>query len=276
MKPSTALTVLLAAAGTALFTPAPTAHAAVTALEAQRDVKKTQDVKIAHVADKPVHVRTDNGSIKLVKKAVPEVVVTFRLRSGTQERLDGVKTHVERATDGMLKAWVEWPGGKTQSKDACDIEVTIPNANGLDLQTANGEIAADEFSGPATLKTSNGAIRVKHHAGAVKASTSNGEIELEGAPAADLSTSNGKITVALNPDAPGPINATTSNGAISASVGEKMNATITCTTSNGKVTIPAGSGTVNKAKTFGTITLGDGSQKCAFKTSNGSIRVSKR
>lgn len=276
MKPSTVLTVLLAAAGTALLTPSPAAHAAVPALEAQRDVNKSQDVKIAHVADKPVHVRTDNGSIKLVKKAGADAVVTFRLRSGTQERLDAVKTHVERAADGTLKAWVDWPDGKVKSKDACDIEISLPNAVGLDLQTANGEISADEFAGPATLKSSNGRIRVKHHAGAVKASTSNGEIELEGVPSGDASTSNGKITVALNPDAPGPINATTSNGAISVSVGDKLNATITCTTSNGKVTIPAGSGTVNKEKTSATITLGDGSQKCTFKTSNGSIRVSKR
>ena len=135
------------------------------------------------------------------------------------------------------------------------IEVTEA-AGEVDASTSNGEIAVEAFEGVLNLGTSNGRVQMENITGVVDARTSNGRIAFSGmlidGATHRMTTSNGRIDIALRSDASLIIEARTSNASISTDLpligdteGKEWNAvlnppatgTLTLETSNGGIEI---------------------------------------
>lgn len=239
--------------------------------------KASKPAQVAYVADAPLDVQTENGSITVRKTEETQVVITAHINAISQERLDATKVTSQRNDDGTLVVRVEWPGGKREMNEGASIEVLTPGAKGLKLRTSNGAIKSSGMSGDAAFNTSNGSITVTEHAGHVLADTSNGAIHLTDVPSAKADTSNGSITIRLNADAAGPVDADTSNGSITLEVGEAFDASIDAKTSNASVKCTAaGASAIATGSNHGAFKFGAGAHKCRLDSSNGSITIRSR
>ena len=99
-----------------------------------------------------------------------------------------VGNHVVLSYDASAHPW------DVRRYSGVDFEVIIPATADVEVNTSNGRIEIDEVTGILTLDTSNGKIEVSDGLGEVHASTSNGQITVtrfEGI--LDLGTSNGWI-----------------------------------------------------------------------------------
>jgi hypothetical protein len=135
------------------------------------------------------------------------------------------------------------------------------NTGSVHLVTKNGPISVDGGKGPIELDTKNGAIEVRCQDAMVTAHTSNGSVHFRGTLAPgkhSFRTSNGKIAIALPPDAKFHVDARTTHGAIQsdfftvkrsrghgpvqtqADVGDKPDVSISLETSNGTIEIRKG------------------------------------
>jgi hypothetical protein len=232
--------------------------------------------EVGHLAGKPLHVETGNGSIEIVKVAGTQVKVTAEVRSRDKARAEGAKLNVTRDGDGTLRVSVLWPDGKRKSEEGADLRIEIPDVSAMDLKTANGAIRAEGFSGKLVADTSNGTIDVREHDGAVHADTSNGAITLYNVGNVEADTSNGTIDVTLRDDATGPVSLDTSNGAILLKVGKAFKGTINADTSNGGVHADCPRATkVDVKKSSGSVQFGDGAES-VVDTSNGAIEIGER
>ena len=252
----------------------------------------TRESIVPHVADKPLEVKTDNGTIKVVPATGDTVTVTAKVRATTQERLDGATVQTTRAPDGSLSISVKWPGNARKGSEGCDFEVAIPGVSRLNASTSNGAIDVRGLSGPAVLGTSNGAITVGTWNGAVKADTSNGQITVTGAEGrVDAASSNGRITitdaagavtaessnatvnVTLRSSATGPVHVDTSNGAVHVKVGRAFVGALHAKTNNGRLNMKGATPTGKPGKAEGTWQFGEGGEASEVESSNGSITV---
>ncbi|MBS0197343.1 MAG: DUF4097 family beta strand repeat protein [Planctomycetes bacterium] len=243
---------------------------------AEPNLKATRSQTIAHVEDKPVDVTTENGSVSIKKTDAKEVKITTRLQGQSQERLDKAVVSASRHSDGTLQIKVIWPDGKRKNNEGASFEIETPGFTGVKVSSSNGAISLADLKGDATLDTSNGAISVKNHDGAVKAVSSNGAIDLANVMGASADSSNGPITIALNPKAAGPVKADTSNGPIHLKVGSAFTGAVNAETSNGVITntSPRGVPSPKNSKTEASFQFGEGGKKSKLSTSNGPIDIS--
>lgn len=166
--------------------------------------------------------------------------------------------------------------GRRRNREGCSLEILIPYANGVNLQTSNGSLETVGLGGEAELRTSNGAIRVDRHRGAIQAETSNGEIDItEASGSVTAHTSNGAVHVGLQPDAPGPIDVKTSNGRIELEVGPSFSGSLQLQTSNGSIDVDGveQAEIVSATKRQVRLAFQEGQPPSTAKTSNGVIRV---
>jgi hypothetical protein len=240
-------------------------------------VSMEKHLAIKHVAGKPLEMETRNGSIEIVE-ATPvdgvmptDVEVHVVVRAATQGRLDSMKIHTSRESDGTLKVWDEWDG--SDSKDTCDFVVTVPDVSRIVAKTQNGQIKIKGLNGEASLKTSNGQVGVHGYRGNLKAETTNGQIELVDVHAGAVRTQNGQVHITVADGATGPISAQTSNGQMSVKVGSEFGGVIEASVSNGSVRNSLNRGTTkSEGKKKQTITLGNG-PTITLSTKNGQIEI---
>jgi hypothetical protein len=96
--------------------------------------------------------------------------------------------HLELEYDASAHPW------GVRRYTGVDFEVTVPATADVEVDTSNGRIEISDLTGIFELDTSNGAIEVSDAVGEVHASTSNGQITVvrfEGV--LELDTSNGRI-----------------------------------------------------------------------------------
>lgn len=253
-----------------------------------------------HTAGEGLHIETRNGGVKVIEVGGSDITVSADVRSATQSRAESATIALERleGNPDILVVRIEWPDGEWHERDGCTLEVLVPSAVGVTVETSNGNVLVEGLGGGVNAETSNGDIVVKGHEGPVVASSSNGNIEVAGAPGpadietsngtvrvtgaagrVDAETSNGGIRVELAPDNPGPVHLDTSNGTVVLAVGAGFAGVVEAETSNGSVRF----GDFGDAFGFNVLELEDDESRVVFKSegaeastienSNGSITV---
>ena len=219
MKKLTLLAALLLAATSAF------------AVELKETVDRTFDVRPgANVALSNV-----NGSITVSSWDQPRVrVVAYKEVEGGREvareamkqlRIDLVprdggllvKTHHPKEAHGIA-SFFDWMTGNDVNASV-RYELTVPKTMNLDIENTNGAIRLSDVSGKLELGTTNGRIEAKGCAGIIDAATTNGRIEAElvrvtPGQKINLTTTNGKIVLAVPADLAAELDAGTTNGAI--------------------------------------------------------------
>jgi DUF4097 and DUF4098 domain-containing protein YvlB len=223
-----------------------------------------------------------------------DVEVVANLRAASEERLAATEIVAERLADGTLSVYVRWPDGHRKSREGCSFEVSLPDAVGVEVHSANGPLTIDGLGGHAELSTSNGSIDVRNHAGSVTATTSNGaigaidvqgtievessngNIELSGvADRVKAHSSNGRIEIALTDDSAGPIDARTSNGAVVLRLGSAFAGELVVDTTNGSIRMDdlPGAQVTKHDKSSAMLVFGQANQQSTARSSNGSISI---
>ncbi|MDX2130947.1 MAG: DUF4097 family beta strand repeat-containing protein [Planctomycetota bacterium] len=240
-------------------------------------IRGTKTAQAPHVPGSGLDIATSNGSVTVTVAPGEEVQITAEIRALSQARLDATMLGVERSDDGTLSVRVQWPEGRRHSNEGCSIDLRVPDASGVVVDTGNGSITLAGAAGQATLSTSNGSITVSDHSGPVSATTSNGSVNLRDVGTVRAKSSNGRITVVLRNDVAGPVHCDTSNGSITLEFGTAFDALVDADTSNGGVTVAGPSLQVVKSgKSSGSFKFGAGTHPSRLDTSNGSITIRPR
>jgi len=202
----------------------------------------------------------DNVSFNAVKKS-----------SFGQEELDNVEINVIES-ENQIEIEAKYIGQRTTTPSV-DMNIKVPRNVTVDsATTSNGAVQISGTKGDVKATSSNGAILIENVDGYVSATTSNGRIEIKGTTGIkDLQSSNLGIYAEVY-DFQENISISTSNGGITVYINPSLNADIDMTTSNGQISI---SGitlnlTTDEEK-HKEGTLGDGGNKISIQTSNGGI-----
>ena len=214
----------LALAAALLVAAAPAFAAKLTeTIDKTFDVRPGAEVKLTNV----------NGSITVTSWDQPRVrVIAEKIVKGdkddAQEAMRELKVEFRQTGGGLVittkypdldSSILDWLTGDHVNANV-RYELTVPRTMDLDLSDTNGSIRVTDVSGRLELDTTNGRIETKRCAGSLDASTTNGGIDAElirvtpGQPIS-LSTTNGRIELALPHNFAGEVDAGTTNGAIS-------------------------------------------------------------
>lgn len=192
-----------------------------------------------------------------------------------QEELDNVEINVIESNN-QLEIEVEYIGQRATTPSV-DMNIKVPqNVTVESVTTSNGAIQISGTKGDIIATSSNGAIVIENVDGYVSATTSNGRIEIKGTTGIkDLKSSNLGINAEVY-DFKDNVSISTSNGGITIYINPSLNADIDMTTSNGQISISDLSLnlTISEEKhKFGK--LGEGGNKLNILTSNGNINLYK-
>lgn len=114
----------------------------------------------------------------------------------------------------------------------------------MELHTTNGNVKAENIDGAVRAETSNGRVTIRKATAISGATTTNGAIECEVAAldgaSVDIHTTNGSVTVWLDPDLPATLDATTTNGNLNMNGITLDNATATKHSIRGDLGTPKG------------------------------------
>ena len=219
-------------------------------------------------------ITTFNGQIELYGWDNDTVSLNAIKRSSiSQDELDKVDINVDESDDNIEIETVYT--GQRVTQPAVDINLKVPTYITIDtVKTSNGAIIIENAKGNITADSSNGAITIENIDGYVTATTSNGNIDVTGTTGIkDLQTSNGIIKAEIY-DFQGNIVISTSNGGITVYINPSLNADIKMQTSNGVITLNEISMnfTTNEEK-YKEAILGDGGNEISLQTSNGNIKL---
>ncbi len=259
----------------------------------QAKFKETKTITSPHEATAGLRVTSENGGISVHKADVTEAKIVAQFGCISEERLAECRIVAERK-DGVLVVEARFPGGRPQNNESCDIDITLPGATGVTLessngrlkvgglagtarlQTNNGEIRVDGQDGPVTAKSDNGAIEIVGVKGNVEASLHNGRINVvEAAAAVTASTSNGSVTVKLTDGNNKPAKIRSDNGAVKLVLGKSFTGRINCSTSLGSIKI-AGVGNAKQTEIknqSGFVVIGDDKTVSELRTNLGNVEV---
>jgi len=158
-----------------------------------------------------------------------------------------------------------------------DITIKVPTFITIDtVTTSNGEVQISGTKGNITAHSSNGAMIIEDIEGYVKVTSSNGKIEVkETTGIDDLHTSNGEIHAEIF-DFKDDVNITSSNGRITVYINPSLNAELEMKTSNGEISVSGVTLTITLSEEKHMKgTLGEGGNKIFIQTSNGDIQLYK-
>lgn len=159
-------------------------------------------------------------------------------------------------------------------------KVKAPEQCGLKIKTSNGAITVKGFQSGVVAESSNGTLKIYDVAQQIQASTSNGTIDVRNALGpVDLNTSNGKIL--LSGRVVGEENKLrTSNGRVTLALDPACLTEVTARTSNGSVKCSAHTQRVlDEGKRSMHVIVGEGTDeesvtgKLNVRTSNGTVRI---
>lgn len=268
----------------------------------QYKAKGTQTTTVAHAADTPLAVISRNGSIEITgDSSRSDILIHATITCAGIDQNDAdqrlAQTTITAAPDaqGLFTIAPSFPRGE-QGGDGASLVITMPAAaSGLTIKTSNGNVYVADMAGTLSITSSNGTVTVKQHDGDVtlvssngrvnasditgsfKSTTSNGGCDLTSvAGELSVTTSNGAVTIALDEDQNGPVDARTSNGSIKVTVSRTFTGTFNCRTSNGRIALQGTGSTVDQSnvdKNTGTLRLGEGQAVHTLTTSNGNITV---
>ena len=221
-----------------------------------------------------LQVTTFNGQIEIYTWDNDNVSLNAIKRSRiSREELDNVDINVDES-DNQIEIEVLYKGQRT-TQPSVDMNVKVPSYVTVDtVKTSNGAIIIEDAKGNITADSSNGAITIENVDGYVAATTSNGRVEVTGTTGIkDLHSSNGEINAEIY-DFQENIVISTSNGGITVYINPSLNADVKMETSNGHITMSdiTLNLTINEEK-LKEGTLGDGGNEISIQTSNGNIQL---
>src|SRR5437867_8722376 len=171
----------------------------VTALAGGARAEQVDQRKPA-ASDGLVEIENPTGSVRVIGWSKAEVAVTGSVSRGGSLRLTGggPRTRVEVEVEGNPHA--------TRS----DIEVHVPAASRVSVESFASSITVTDVTGPVTAETVNGAVSVSGSVKEVSAESVNGAVDVSGASTrVHAGTVNGALTVK---GARGEVEANTVNG----------------------------------------------------------------
>jgi len=253
-----------------------------------------QTMSVEHVIDSGLVVATKNGSVMVEQGDVPDVQIVAHIKAHNIDRIDAFRIDAQYNADGNLHVRALWPDGRRLRNESCGFDITIPDADGVEVTsdnggititglggdanilTDNGRITVTDHNGPIDAETDNGRITIQNVTGSVKAVSDNGAIELLGVGSpVTAETDNGRITIRLNDDAIGPVDARSSNGTVTLTIGEAFEGELDLSTSNGSISVTNIRGaTVTEAnKRRMHVVVGEPAHTSTLRSSNGSVTV---
>jgi DUF4097 and DUF4098 domain-containing protein YvlB len=142
-----------------------------------------------------------------------------RRTADAQAAADGVRLVIEGSRVRVSGANLSGYRGNIQNWSV-QLIVTAPDGASIDVETSNGPIGVEGFSGTLAARASNGPISLNDVNGSVKARASNGPISVAGSRGEfDIETANGPISVRLAGRRwDGHLDARASNGPLSLTV----------------------------------------------------------
>ncbi len=160
---------------------------------------------------------------------------------------------------------------------AVDLDIKIPyNVTVKSASSINGPIQITNTKGNTVFSTTNGAIIAEGIDGYVKASTTNGGIDIKSTTGVgDLTTTNGGISAEIF-DIKDDIDIQSTNGGITVYINPTINVSIEITTTNGDISAYDSIISVTESSSkYLKGTIGNGGNKINIKTTNGGIKVFK-
>jgi DUF4097 and DUF4098 domain-containing protein YvlB len=157
------------------------------------------------------------------------------------------------------------------------IEVSVPQATGLDISSADGALHVTDIKGDARLGTTDGSIRVDRFDGNLHARSSDGSVEVGGRfDLLDLNSRDGRIAAEVwkGSHMNGNWNLRSSDGSITLKLPEDISAFLDASTSDGHIDLQLPvevSGKVEKKRVRGK--LHGGGPTLQIHTSDGSITL---
>jgi len=190
------------------FNVRPGANVTLTNVNGRITVKAWDQPRVKVVAVKEVDADRDD-----LKDAMKALRVEF------QER-DGGLTIITRYPneDRKVASIFDWMFGDHVQAEV-QYDLMVPRTMNVDVSNTNGSIRLSDVTGKHDLDTTNGKIEVSRCSGSLEASTTNGSITAElqkvvkGQPLR-LSTTNGRIEIAVPADLAVDVDAGTTNGSI--------------------------------------------------------------
>jgi DUF4097 and DUF4098 domain-containing protein YvlB len=222
-------------------------------------------------------VSTINGQIEINGWDEDKIEFNAVMKSTfSREDLELVEIDVDETEDEIeIEAYYT---GTRRSQPSVDMNIKIPDYVIVErVTTSNGAILISDVKGDIKAETSNGQIRIDDVDGYIKAITSNGKIDIEDTTGImDLKSSNSGIEAEIF-DFKEDIEISTSNGGITLYINPSLNANLDISTSNGIITIDDDLNIVlsvsdDKQKEG---QLGDGGNEIYISTSNGNIKIYK-
>jgi hypothetical protein len=219
-----------------------------------------------------IDVYNRNGSVTIIGSEQDKIEISAVKESYQgQSALDQVDIFIDIAE----KLTISTVSADENVQVTIDFKITVPRDLFIGtVEGSNGDISVEDVIGSPLLTTSNGSITVNNVNGIVSASSSNGNITILGVRSLEaVETSNGNIEAEL-PTLHDDLIISTSNGSVKLALNPNLQATIEAETSNGSIEISnlnisedrleqnAFSGQMN-----------DGGYNIGIFTSNGSIEL---
>ena len=193
---------------------------------------ETRVKRISHIPGTSIRIETDNGLVAVEATDRRDVQIKALICARSKERLGSTSIVTRRQEGDALRIEVKWPEGGRKNTEYANLEIYVPDVNGIFASTSNAPILVTGSSGPAHLKTSNGRIEATNHHGSLRATTSNDYILIARNKGSILArSSNGDIRIT---GVTGPVDARSSNGAIAI---DSADNSVVARTSNGEISI---------------------------------------
>ena len=261
----------------------------------EKDGKRSMRDDTFTVGDKPrLEVRGFSGRVRVNSGSPGTIRVRAKLKDPRRIEYNAVqegdRVKVEARPDRQSEGILPGPFGR---HSGVNIEVVVPVATAVDLETSNGPVEVRGTEGGGTLMTTNGRIKVEGFKGELEATTSNGAVTLKTfSGSAVLATSNSRIAIE---DGRGRFEARTTNGSVKFQGSMEPGSRNRLSTTNGNIkvalvpdpSLKLTAGTVNgrvrcevpgfvatedrRRKVEGTV--GQGEAELTARTTNGSIAI---
>jgi hypothetical protein len=220
-------------------------------------------------------VSTVNGAISIISWFGENISLNATKRSTYgEDDLDKAEIVV---TENGNEITIEIKHTQPIRSRAVDLDIKIPyNVTVKSASSTNGPIEITNTKGNIVLTNTNGPIDVEDVDGYVKATTTNGGIDIVGTTGIDdLISTNGGISAEIF-DIQKDVDIQTTNGGITLYINPTINASIQISTTNGGITVDDAFITVIEptSKFFEGI-IGSGGNSINIVTTNGGIKISE-
>ncbi len=229
-----------------------------------------------HVTDETVvTVSNMNGQVEITSWNGSTVEITAVKRSSVgQADLANINISAIASSNTRLDIKTTYSGPST-TQPSVDMTLKVPvNVTIGTVASSNGAIRVSGIKGDVILSTSNGAITVNQINGSVSAATSNGAIDIKGTTGiTSIHTSNAAISAEVR-DISDDVTIDTSNGAITVYLNPQLNATIDASTSNARVAVQGITLNISLLQETHVVgSLGTDGHRITIRTSNANVYI---